>query len=224
MRRRRAETSSTAEGADSNLRGIQARCYAAYFIHSKAEASAVSTLIQQLLAVLAAFEQQRIRYAAIGGLAVVAHGVVRATEDLDFLVDAADREALAALMTSRGFQCLHSSLDAANYASDECRVDFLFAHRPIAIELLSRATSRKVLGHRIPVVDVEGIVGLKLQAYVNDPRRALDASDIRALLSLHRAEVDWSRVRSYFALFDREELFEQWRREIQDEVDDAGPM
>jgi predicted nucleotidyltransferase len=177
----------------------------------------MSRLVQQLLALLAALNGQGIRHAAIGGLALVAHGMVRATQDLDFLVDDAAHSEIERVMKGLGFRCIHSSPDAANYASDDFRIDFLFARREPTRRLLENARELRVFGHGLAVVDVEGIIGLKLQALVNDSRRQQDLVDIRGLLAAHRASLDLTRLRSYFALFEREALLEELLSEVERE-------
>ena len=58
---------------------------------------------------------------------------------------------------------------------------------------------------RVPVVDAEILIGLKLQALVNAPsRRARDEADIRALIAVKGATLDVARPRDYYRLFGRE--------------------
>jgi hypothetical protein len=64
------------------------------------------------------------------------------------------------------------------------------------------------------VVSAEGLIGFKLQALVNDPRRTQDLEDIRALLRANRATLDMVELRGYFRLFDRESLLDDLLREI----------
>ncbi len=58
----------------------------------------------------------------------------------------------------------------------------------------------------IPVVSLEDIIGLKIQASVNDPSRYYtDWSDIHAILAhcrTHTLPVDWDLLADYLALFD----------------------
>jgi hypothetical protein len=69
--------------------------------------------------------------------------------------------------------------------------------------MLARAATRTILGHAIRVVDASDLIGPKVQASSNDPRRRdADLADIARLLDA--AEVDLSRVREYFRIFDRE--------------------
>jgi hypothetical protein len=58
---------------------------------------------------------------------------------------------------------------------------------------------------RVPVVDAEALIGLKLQAVANAPaRRAQDEADIRALLGVGRGALRMELIRDYYRLFDRE--------------------
>jgi predicted nucleotidyltransferase len=72
--------------------------------------------------------------------------------------------------------------------------------------MLKRAESIPVLeGIAIRVVQVEDIIGLKIQASVNNPaREARDWADIRMLLEAaarQRRPVDWELLEDYLALF-----------------------
>jgi hypothetical protein len=62
-------------------------------------------------------------------------------------------------------------------------------------------------------VSAEGLVGFKLQAFVNDPGRTQDLEDIRALVRANRSKLDMDEVRSYFRLFEREALLDEILRE-----------
>ncbi len=62
---------------------------------------------------------------------------------------------------------------------------------------------------RLRVISAEGLVGFKLQGFVNDASRTRDLDDIRALLRANRATLDMQQVRRYFALFDREPLLDE---------------
>lgn len=62
---------------------------------------------------------------------------------------------------------------------------------------------------RLRIISVEGLIGFKLQGFVNDATRTRDLDDIRALLKIHRASVDMDELREYFAMFDRPELLHE---------------
>ncbi len=64
-------------------------------------------------------------------------------------------------------------------------------------------------GDRIQVAAPEDLIGLKLQALNNDPRRFRDWGDIRILLALRGGDFDMVRVREYFAIFGFHEQLEK---------------
>lgn len=72
--------------------------------------------------------------------------------------------------------------DAGNYVRGDERVDLLYASRPVARRLLASAAESKTSLGDLRVVSAEGLIGFKLQALANDPRRTRDLEDIRALL------------------------------------------
>lgn len=150
--------------------------------------------------------------ALIGGLALAPHKVVRATQDIDLLADATRAEEIHRALLALGYGCLHRSEDAGNYQRGDERVDFIYAHRPAAVRLLREALPLDTDFGRLRVVRAEGLIGLKLQGYVNNPRRTLDLEDIRALLAANRQTLDMDEVREYFRLFDKESLLEELLR------------
>ncbi len=62
-------------------------------------------------------------------------------------------------------------------------------------------------------MSAEGLIGFKLQAFVNDPDRTQDLEDIRALVRANRAVLDMEEARGYFQLFERETLLDEILRE-----------
>ncbi len=168
----------------------------------------MSKLVDQIREALVVFAGIGTRPALIGGLALAAHNVVRATQDVDFLADADDADRLHDTLLSLGYVCIHRSEDAANYVRHDERLDFLYAHRPIARRLLAEADERDTPLGPVRVISVEGLIAFKLQGYVNDPRRTRDLDDIRALLRANH-DLDRKELREYFVLFQREELFDE---------------
>ncbi len=175
----------------------------------------MARLVDQIREALAAFGALQTPPALIGGLALAAHNVVRATQDVDFLADAADAERIHTLLLELGYDCLHRSEDAANYRRGDEGIDFLFAHRPLAESLLKSATSRETAMGRLRVVSAEGLIGFKLQGWVNDPRRTQDIEDIRSLLRANRGALNMDEVRRYFRLFEREALLDELATEAE---------
>lgn len=174
-----------------------------------------------LLELHAALDAEGIEHALIGGLALAAHGAGRATVDLDFLADGGRAGDVDRILRERGYEVLQLTENVGNYLSNDPvrgRVDFLFARRSIGRAMLARAALLDVLGTLLRVADASDLIGLKVQASSNDPRRTRqDLADVEKLLRV--AEVDLERVREYFRLFGREKeldallaIVEEWER------------
>ncbi len=171
-----------------------------------------SRLARQIAEASAALDSIDASFALIGGLALASHRVIRATQDVDFLVDLVKANAIDAEFVRLGYRCLHRSADAANYARADERLDLIYASRAIAKRLLDQAPLLKSALGNIKVVSAEGMIGFKLQALENDPLRTQDREDIRLLLKNNSATLDMSEVRGYFRLFNRETLLDELLR------------
>lgn len=169
----------------------------------------MSRLVEQIKQAVAAFADCKMQPALIGGMALAMHQVVRATRDVDFLADADDAERLHEILLALRYRCVHRSEDASNYLRDDEGLDLLYAHRPIARRLLADAEERSTAMGRLRVISVEGLIGFKLQAFVNDPSRTRDLDDIRALLRAHAGQINMTEVQGYFTLFDRREMLDE---------------
>ncbi|MBI5415267.1 MAG: hypothetical protein HZA29_00465, partial [Candidatus Omnitrophica bacterium] len=63
---------------------------------------------------------------------------------------------------------------------------------------------------KVKVITPEDIIGLKVQASVNDPGRgARDRADIEELLKRHADKLDLKLLREYFSLFDRQDELDE---------------
>jgi predicted nucleotidyltransferase len=173
----------------------------------------LSRLANQVAEAIAALDAIDARFALIGGLALASHRVVRATQDVDLLVESEAGDAIETELIKLGYRCIHRSADAANYVRGDERLDLLYASRPIAKRLLADARKLESSLGALKVVSAEGLVGFKLQAFANDPARTQDLEDIRALLRANRTTLDMDEVRSYFRLFEREALLDEILRE-----------
>lgn len=121
-----------------------------------------------------------IDHALIGGLALGAHGVQRFTDDVDFLVEGSARAEIKRLFIGRGYKVFFESQEVMQLAG-EGEIDFLFANRDISRSMLRNA--QPIKGLNVRCVRIEDIIGLKIQAYKNDAKRALrDKADIQALV------------------------------------------
>jgi hypothetical protein len=160
-----------------------------------------------LRALLAEFRRNKIRYAVIGGFALGVLGYGRATMDLDFLVHRDDLEKLHARLTALGYERLLQTENVSHYQHRDGAwggLDFVHAFRKISLAMLARAKSYKVFGgkQRIRVADPEDVIGLKVQAMVNDPdRKSQEVADIEMLMRLYGAKLDWQRIQDFYDIF-----------------------
>lgn len=146
------------------------------------------------------FTKNGIKHALIGGFALAAHGINRATVDIDFLAEGTRQGDITRLLTSEGYILKHSSADVLQFAG-EGFVDVLLANRPLSRQMLDRAVLEKNLS--VYVLTPEDLIGLKIQAYVNDAAREhQDKADIQNLISKF-PHLNWVLVKQYADLFNQ---------------------
>ncbi|NTV28576.1 MAG: nucleotidyl transferase AbiEii/AbiGii toxin family protein [Candidatus Omnitrophica bacterium] len=148
------------------------------------------------------FNAAGIRYALIGGFALHAAGYVRATNDIDLLLNAEDTAAAKELLAASGYRLIHEDTNVLHFEAPPQLfggLDIVLAQRKYTLNMLARASAGP---HGIPAVRPEDIIGLKVQAIANAPsRRSRDLADIEWLIVTHRASLDLALVREYFELF-----------------------
>ena len=160
-----------------------------------------------LKALLAEFERRQIRYAAIGGFALGILGGPRATLDLDFLVHRDDLDKLHERLTVLGYQRIVHTENVSQYRHPDSvwgSVDFVHAYRKPSLARLARAKSYPVFGEtqKVNAADPEDLIGLKVQAMVNDPdRKPQESADIERLMNLFGSKLDWDRIHEYYDVF-----------------------
>lgn len=159
--------------------------------------------------VIGALEAAGVRYATIGGFAMALRGVQRATVDLDFILMLEDLPKADGILRRFGYERAFRSENVSHYISaqqDWGRIDILHAFRGPSLSMLRRAEAIEVEpGVTLKVVQIEDIVGLKIQALINDPSRAEgDWHDIRQLVCTAKergASLDWDLLGDYLDIF-----------------------
>src|SRR5690242_4482571 len=119
----------------------------------------------------------------IGGVAVVLHGYLRTTNDVDVFVSP-PLEPIAALLTSNGF-----TYDRSKRA---------FFKRGVAVELVR---PDEVGTRDVEAVEIEGVttvalvdlVDMKLRSGTNNLLRAQDLADVIGLIREHKLKSDFAR-------------------------------
>ena len=120
------------------------------------------------------FAAAHIRYAVAGGLAVGLHGFVRATEDMDFIVDSDDLEKVAGILRRAGYRrnpetvtfrkarfTLHRFYKRAQRAEDLLVVDVLIPISGPGQLLLNRAVKLRFADTAVHVVTNKDLIWMK---------------------------------------------------------------
>ena len=120
------------------------------------------------------FAAAHIRYAVAGGLAVGLHGFVRATEDMDFVVDSNDMEKVAGILRRAGYRrnpetvtfrkarfTLHRFYKRTEGAEELLVVDILIPVSGPARLLLDRAVKLRFADTAVHVVANKDLIWMK---------------------------------------------------------------
>jgi hypothetical protein len=167
-----------------------------------AEGSSVAMQFDEVLRTFSRFfEDEGIRYALIGGLAVHAWGYSRATQDIDFVVDGSNRSRAIAFAESLGYETTYQSPGFSNhYHRTESfgHIDFMYVYDRTAEQVFAEATTRFAIENlAAPVASAEHVIAMKVTAMKDSPHRVLgDSRDVAFLLAL--PHIDRKRVRNYF--------------------------
>jgi len=162
-----------------------------------------------------AFDKNKIDYALIGGFALGVYGVVRATNDLDFLIDKKYDILLKGFMKQNMYDIIYESKDVIQFEHSTAifgSIDFLYAFREPSLEMLKRAVKKKLFegSIAIKVLLPEDIIGLKVQAFVNQPaRKIFELEDIKNLITANLSDLNWEIIKEHFGLFKLNALYEE---------------
>lgn len=156
-------------------------------------------LRQTLILTHTILKQNNIPHAMIGGMALACYGIFRATMDLDILIHEEDQNIVKEILNKNSFNLINETNEFMQF-SGIGNLDVLIARRPLSKDMLTHANLNGPEG--IPFVRLEDLIGLKIQAYKNDPSRALqDKADIQELLK-SKTNYDISKIKSYADLFN----------------------
>jgi predicted nucleotidyltransferase len=173
-------------------------------------------VVAALLAVAGVLEAEGSRYALIGGLAAAQHGVIRATQDVDFLLTVPTVRLPEVLDKLKQAGCdidtskVIREWGAEHMTQFRCHdvpIDWLKPVIPLFQQVLDRATRRDVLGHQIHIVDAEGIILMKMVAFRPEDRR-----DVEALATVS-AQVNWNYIEEQLlTVFEAQDQRLTWLR------------
>ncbi len=156
-------------------------------------------------------EDHKIDHALIGGLAMVNLGLIRATVDVDLIIEEENKSKLKELFVKNGFNLVAETDDFLQFTGIG-HVDVLLARRPISRQMLKNASLIKDLN--IKSLLPEDIIGLKIQAFSNDKSREFqDKADIQFLIENYK-DLDWKKIKGYADLFNKWSEIEEIKNNI----------
>ena len=172
----------------------------------------------RVFATVAAFlEGEGFPVVVVGAFGLHAFGITRATQDLDFLTDAAAHPKVVTFLESLGYETLYESEGYSNHLHGDPalgRVDFVYVSGATRRQLFDGSRERLTLGGRPALVPrPEHLIAMKVQALKNDPARSFqDLADIRSLLLL--PEADRNEVEGYFLRAGLKDKWDELRQTL----------
>ncbi|MCP4251597.1 MAG: hypothetical protein GY778_31555 [bacterium] len=170
-------------------------------------------------ALVAAFNEHDVRYAIIGGLAIIQHTRVRTTDDIDALltVPQTAMPGLFEALRQRGFdidlernirEFRDGGFTSIRFA--DVMVDLMRPLLPAYAHVLDRAINTDILGHQVRISSAEGLIVMKLIAM-----RPQDEADVQDLLVAYGDGLDLDFIHSELATFTepddpRRAKFDTW--------------
>lgn len=147
---------------------------------------------------------------------MAAHGIQRSTLDMDFIILRSEMDAVDGILSELSYKLAFRSQNVSHYQSPDSRfgrIDVLHAFRDASKRMVQRATAIPVSPNSsLPVVSLEDLIGLKVQAAFNDPtRNESDWGDIREIVhhaGRYKLQLDWPLIGDYLALFSQEHSLE----------------
>jgi hypothetical protein len=160
-------------------------------------------------------DQHRFQHGLIGALALHGYGLTRATNDLDFVVEARAQPELLGFLDSLGYERLHVSAGYSNHLHalpEMGRIDVVYVDEATARVLFGHARRVEVLpGVSSLVPSPEHLAAMKVLAMKNDPSRTFrEMADIQHLLEM--PGIDENQIRAHFERHGLRERFDEIKR------------
>jgi predicted nucleotidyltransferase len=161
-------------------------------------------------ALVATFHERGIRYAIIGGIAVIQYARVRTTDDIATLltIPQISLPGLLEALEARGFtvdlernlrEMRDGGLMTLQFA--DVVVDLMRPVLPLYAHVLDHAVEREVFGQKVRMSSAEGLIVMKLIAM-----RPQDEIDIRDIFDAFAGKLDLDYIRRELATFaDRDD-------------------
>jgi hypothetical protein len=142
------------------------------------------------------------------------HGIVRATGDIDLMVEARDAAFWSELLERLGYEIFHQSSAFMQSKSKELTgwpIDLMLVDTETMDKISNDSTTTEVFGPPLPVASVASLIAMKLHAlkFVDAVRALKDQSDLLALLELSGMTVHSEAFRQLCARYGTIETYER---------------
>jgi predicted nucleotidyltransferase len=154
-----------------------------------------------------------LRLLLIGGRSLEAHGIVRATKDIDFLIAVSDIQAMSQHLTKIGYTkaaetSIFSRWTHASVSEED--IDVMYVNDTTFTNLFSDSVPFQIGSATLHVPTVPRLIALKLHAIKNNPERTLkDTSDIQNLLQHHSTALSLEGLRTLCEKYGPPGIFAQ---------------
>jgi hypothetical protein len=170
--------------------------------------------MQILKSIHSAATSSQKRFVLIGGHALNIHGIMRATGDVDIMVEAQDAAFWRELLQKLGYEIFHESSAFMQSKPKELAawpIDLMLVDANTISKALSDATTTEVFGPPLRVASVASLMAMKLHAlkFVDAVRALKDQSDLFALLELSGMTVHSEPFRQMCERYGTIEIYER---------------
>lgn len=163
-----------------------------------------------------------IPFLVIGGYAVMAHGYVRTTDDLDLIVQRGQRTDLGQMLQDLGMTVKN---DAATFLQfdpsdeSEMKVDLMFVTEDVFSQMERSSVAAKVEGVPVRVVSLLHLIALKCHALSHSKsiRRLKDMDDLMQLILIHKLDLNEPELRATMLKHGNAEIYEKLRQACADD-------
>ena len=162
-----------------------------------------------------------IPFLVIGGYAVFAHGYVRATDDLDLIVQRGQRTQLSKLLCDLGMSVKNDATHFVQFDPADrtgMDVDLMFVSEDVFSQLESASVEAKMEGATVRVVSLLHLIALKCHALQHSKsiRRLKDMDDLVQLILINRLDLNEPELRATILKHGNEETYEKLRHACAD--------
>ena len=132
-----------------------------------------------------------VSFLLVGGLALLAHHVERATGDIDFACEKSSRVLAGRVMSGMGYTILHEQPELYTRFHQAGRriVDFIYLDEETYRQLAEAAVESEVSRVRIQVPSLDHLLAMKLFSASQSSTRGKDLGDVLSLIANNGVDV-----------------------------------